>query len=41
MMFNFFKMNLFKAALTPELRAQQDPEAMMVNKMYMVATTAQ
>ncbi len=29
MIFNFFKMNLFKAALTPELRAvgaQQDPE---------------
>ncbi len=29
MMFNFFKMNLFKATLTPELRAvraQQDPE---------------
>jgi hypothetical protein len=44
MMFNFFKMNLFKAALTPEHRAvvaQQDPEAMMVNKIYMVATTAQ
>ncbi len=44
MMFNFFKMNLFKAALTPELRAvvaQQDPEAMTVKKMYMVATTAQ
>jgi len=33
MMFNFFKMNLFKAALMPELRsvlAQQHPEAMMV-----------
>jgi len=44
MMFNFFKMNLFKAALTPELRAvvaQQDPEAMTVKKMYSVATTAQ
>ncbi len=29
MMFNFFKMNLFKAALTPEIRAvvaQQDQE---------------
>jgi hypothetical protein len=39
MMFNFFKMNLFKAALTPELRAvvaQQDQE-----QMYMHATTAQ
>ncbi len=44
MMFNFFKMNLFKATLMPELRAvvaQQDPEAMTVKKMYMVATTAQ
>jgi len=40
MMFNFFKMNLFKAALTPELRAvvtQQDPESMM----YQVMSTAQ
>ncbi len=40
MMFNFFKMNLFKAALTPELRAvvtQQDLETMM----YQVMTTAQ
>jgi len=36
MMFNFFKMNLFKAALTPELRAvvaQKDQEQMMVEKM--------
>jgi hypothetical protein len=44
MMFNFFKMNLFKAALMPELRAvvaQQDLEQMTVKKMYMVATTAQ
>jgi hypothetical protein len=44
MMFNFFKMNLFKAALTPELRAvvtQQDLEQMTVKKMYMCATTAQ
>jgi hypothetical protein len=44
MMLNFFKMNLFKAALTPELRAvvaQQDVEAMMVKKMYMCTTTAQ
>jgi hypothetical protein len=35
MMFNFFKMNLLKATLTPELRAvvaQQDPEAMTVKK---------
>jgi hypothetical protein len=44
MMFNFFKMNLFKAALTPKLRAvvaQQDQEQMTVKKMYMHATTAQ
>jgi uncharacterized membrane protein YesL len=44
MMFNFFMMKLFKAALTPEFRAvvaQQDPEAMTVKKMYMCATTAQ
>jgi hypothetical protein len=44
MMFNFFKMNLFKAALRLKLRsvvAQQDPEAMTVKKMYMVATTTQ
>jgi len=44
MMFNFFKMNLFKAALTPELRsvvAQQDQETMTIKKMYQVATTAQ
>jgi hypothetical protein len=44
MMFNFFRMNLFKAALTPELQsivAQQDQEAMTTKKMYQVATTAQ
>jgi hypothetical protein len=44
MMFNFFKMNLFKAALTPELRsviAQQDQDTMTIKKMYQVATTAQ
>ncbi len=44
MMFNFFKMNLFKAALTPKLRsvvAQQDQETMTIKKMYQVATTAQ
>jgi hypothetical protein len=44
MMFNLFKMNLFKAALTPELWsvvAQQDQESMMIKKMYQVATTAQ
>jgi hypothetical protein len=44
MMFNFFKMNLFKVALTPELRsvvAQQDQETMTIKKMYQVATTAQ
>ncbi len=43
MMFNFFKMNLFKVALTPELRAvvaQQDQQQMTVKKMYMHATTA-
>ncbi len=43
-MFNFFKMNLFKAALTPELRsvvAQQDQDTMTIKKMYQVATTAQ
>ncbi len=37
-------MNLFKAALTPELQAvvaQQDPETMMIKKMYQVAPTAQ
>jgi hypothetical protein len=44
MMFNFFKMNLFKAALTPELRSivpQQDQETMTIKKMYQVATTVQ
>ncbi len=44
MMFNFFKINLFKAALTLELQsfvAQQDQETMMTKKMYQVATTAQ
>ncbi len=44
MMFNFFKMNLFKAALTPELRsvvAQQDQDTITIKKMYQVATTAQ
>ncbi len=44
MMFNFLKMNLFKAALTPELRsvvAQQYQETTMIKKMYRVATTAQ
>jgi hypothetical protein len=44
MMFNFFKLNLFKATLTPELRsviAQQDQETMMIKKMYQVAITAQ
>jgi hypothetical protein len=43
MMFSFFKMNLFKAALTPELWsivAQQDQEAMTIKKMYQVATKA-
>jgi hypothetical protein len=44
MMVNFFKMNLFKATLTPELRAevaQQDQEQMTVKKMFMHATMAQ
>jgi hypothetical protein len=44
MMYNFFKMNLFKAALTPELRSvvtQQDQETNTVKKMYQVATTEQ
>jgi hypothetical protein len=44
MMFNFFKMNLFKAALTPKLRsvvAQQDQETKTIKKMYQVATAAQ
>ncbi len=42
MMFNYFKKNLFKATLTPELRAivtQQVPET--IKKMYWVTTTAQ
>jgi hypothetical protein len=37
-------MNLFKAALTPELRsvvAQQEQETITIKKMYQVATTAQ
>jgi hypothetical protein len=41
---NFFKMNLFKAALTLEPRsvvAQQDQETITIKKMYQVATTAQ
>jgi hypothetical protein len=44
MMFNYFKMNLFKAALTSDLRsmvAQQDQTSIMIKKMYRVATTAQ
>jgi hypothetical protein len=44
MWINFFKMNLFKAALTPELRsvvAQQEQETITIKKMYQVATTAQ
>jgi hypothetical protein len=44
MWINFFKMNLFKAALTPELRAvvaQQDQETITIKRMYQVATTAQ
>ncbi len=37
-------MNLFKAALTPELQsvvAQQDQETITIKRMYQVATTAQ
>ncbi len=44
MMFNFFKMNLFKAALTPELWsvvAQQDQDTITIKKMYQVSTTTQ
>jgi hypothetical protein len=44
MWINFFKMNLFKAALTPELRsvvAQQEEETITIKRMYQVATTAQ
>jgi hypothetical protein len=44
MWINFFKMNLFKAVLTPELRsvvAQQEQETITIKKMYQVATTAQ
>ncbi len=40
----FSIMNLFKAALTPELRsivAQQEQETITIKKMYQVATTAQ
>ncbi len=41
---NFFKMNLFKAALTPEIRsvvAQQEQKTITIKRMYQVATTAQ
>jgi len=44
MWINFFKMNLFKPALTPELRsvvAQQEQETITIKRMYQVATTAQ
>ncbi len=44
MWINFFQMNLFKAALTPELRsvvAQQEQETITIKRMYQVATTAQ
>ncbi len=44
MWINFFKMNLFKAALTLELRsvvAQQEQETITIKRMYQVATTAQ
>ncbi len=44
MWINFFKMNLVKATLTPELRsvvAQQEQETITIKRMYQVATTAQ
>ncbi len=44
MWMNFFKMNLFKVALTPELRsvvAQQEQETITIKRMYQVATMAQ
>jgi hypothetical protein len=44
MMFNYFIMNLFKAALTSDLRAvvaKEDLETMMIKRMFRVATTAQ
>jgi hypothetical protein len=44
MWINFFKMNVFKAALMPEHRsvvAQQDQETITIKRMYQVATTAQ
>jgi len=44
MWINLFKMNLFKAALTPELRSvvvQQEQETITIKRMYQVATTAQ
>jgi hypothetical protein len=44
MRINFFKMNLFKAALTLQVRsvvAQQDQETITIKKMYQVATMAQ
>jgi hypothetical protein len=44
MWINFFKMNLFKAALTPELRsvvALQEQETITIKRMYQVVTTAQ
>jgi hypothetical protein len=44
MWINFFMMNLFKAALTPELWsvvAQQEQETITIKRMYQVATTAQ
>jgi hypothetical protein len=44
MWINFFKMNLFKASLTPELRsvvAQQEQETITIKRMYQEATTAQ
>jgi hypothetical protein len=43
-MMNFFKMNLFWAVLTPDLRGvitQQEQENMTIKKMYRIAITVQ
>jgi hypothetical protein len=43
-MMNFFKMNLFEAALTPDLRrviAQEEQKNMTIKKMYRIATSVQ
>jgi hypothetical protein len=40
-MMNYFKMNLFWAALMPDLRSQQEQENMTIWKMYHIITMAQ